>query len=563
MRTIIGAFILVLLAGQASASASCPAWQEVRTRQEIEKLAQQVSAWDEAYYQQGKSLVSDAVYDSLLETLAAWRGCVGSGQQAHPVRLGAAGRLSHPVAHTGVKKLRDKQAVALWMRGRNDLWVQPKVDGVAITLVYRNGRLEKMLSRGDGLKGEDWTHKATGIAAIPRQVPASLANSVLQGELFLKRSGHIQSNMGGVNARAKVAGEMLRIGPITDSDAWGVFIWAWPDGPENMIKKTELLKQAGFSLTAAWTKPVSNVGEIALLRDSWFRQPLPFVTDGIVIRQAREPQAKFWRPGEGEWVVAWKFAPAEQLTGVRKVHFTVGRTGKIAVVLELEETQLDDKHVRRVNIGSVKSWREWDVVAGDRVKISLAGQGIPRLEKVVWRVGQRDKPKPPGAQASAVSCLFASVECHEQFLARLTWLSQKSLLDLPGVSQSSWRQLLTDTRLQHIFSWLALSREALLGLPGLTAKKSELLWHRFSLARQQPFIRWIQAMGMPLPAKALNEIKEKSWQQLLRRDETGWRRLPGVGATRARQLIDFMKHPQVAALAIFLGQQKIGGFSPQ
>lgn len=563
MRKIIGVFILALLAGQAAVSASCPAWPEARTRQEIEKLAQQVSAWDEAYYQQGKSLVSDAVYDSLLEALTAWRGCVGSGQQAQPVRLGATGRLFHPVAHTGVKKLRDKQAVALWMRGRNGLWVQPKVDGVAITLVYRNGRLEKMLSRGDGLKGEDWTYKATGIAAIPRRVPASLANSVLQGELFLKRSGHIQSDMGGVNARAKVAGEMLRIGPITNSDAWGVFIWAWPGGPENMIEKAELLKQAGFSLTAAWTKPVSNVGDIARLRDRWFRQPLPFVTDGIVIRQVREPQAKFWRPGEGEWAVAWKFAPAEQLTAVRKVHFTVGRTGKVAVVLELEETQLDDKRVRRVNIGSVKRWQEWDVVAGDRVKISLAGQGIPRLEEVVWRVGLRDKPTPPGDQAGAVSCFFASLECHEQFLARLTWMSQKSLLDLPGVSQSSWRQLLTGARLQHIFSWLELSQEALLGLPGLTAKKSELLWHRFSLARQQPFIRWVKAMGMPLPANALNEIKEKSWQQLLRRDEISWRRLPGVGATRARQLIDFMKHPQVAALVVFLGQQKIGGFSPQ
>ncbi|MBU4682741.1 NAD-dependent DNA ligase LigB [Cedecea davisae] len=560
MKKIIGAFIFVLLAGQAVASASCPAWPEVRTRQEIEKLAQQVSAWDEAYYQQGKSLVSDAVYDSLLETLTVWRGCVKSGQ---PVRLGAAGRLPHPVAHTGLKKLRDKQSVALWIRGRHDLWAQPKVDGVAVTLIYRNGRLEKMLSRGDGRKGEDWTYKATGIAAIPRRVPASLSNGVLQGELFLKRSGHIQSDMGGVNARAKVAGEMLRIGPITDSNAWGVFIWAWPGGPENMIEKTELLKQAGFSLTAAWTKPVSSIGEIAHLRDSWYRQPLPFVTDGIVIRQAREPLAKFWRPGEGEWAVAWKFAPAEQVAAVRKVHFTVGRTGKVAVVLELEETQLDDKRVRRVNIGSVKRWQEWDVVAGDRVKISLAGQGIPRLEEVVWRVGLRDKPKPPGAQASTVGCLFASVECHEQFLARLIWLSQKSLLDLPGVSQSGWRQLLTGVRLQHIFSWLELSREALLGLPGLTAKKSELLWHRFSLARQQPFIRWVKAMGMPLPASALDEIKEKSWQQLLSRDEASWRRLPGVGATRARQLIDFMKHPQVAALVIFLGQQKIDGFSPQ
>ena len=64
-----------------------------------------------------------------------------------------AGTVTHPVAHTGVRKLADKNALRLWMREHNDLWVQPKVDGVAVTLVYRDGKLNKAISRGNGLKG--------------------------------------------------------------------------------------------------------------------------------------------------------------------------------------------------------------------------------------------------------------------------------------------------------------------------------------------------------------------------------------------------------------------------
>ncbi len=102
----------------------------------------------------------------------------------------------HPVAHTGVRKMVDKNALSLWMRERSDLWVQPKVDGVAVTLVYRDGKLNKAISRGNGLKGEDWTQKVSLISAVPQTVSGPLANSTLQGEIFLQREGHIQQQMG-------------------------------------------------------------------------------------------------------------------------------------------------------------------------------------------------------------------------------------------------------------------------------------------------------------------------------------------------------------------------------
>nr|MBA2817749.1 DNA ligase B [Candidatus Pantoea persica] len=90
------------------------------------------------------------------------------------------GNVAHPVAHTGVRKLRDKLAMAYWMQNRRDLWVQPKIDGVAVTLVYEAGKLTALISRGDGLRGESWLAKAAWIPAIPLSIKSDVPRIVLR-----------------------------------------------------------------------------------------------------------------------------------------------------------------------------------------------------------------------------------------------------------------------------------------------------------------------------------------------------------------------------------------------
>ena len=104
---------------------------------------------------------------------------------------------SIPFAHTGVHKVESKQALSRWMATQQDLWVQPKVDGVAVTLVYKNGKLAQAISRATAYRGKSGPAQARMIPAIPQTLAGPLANSVLQGELFLLREGHIQQRMGG------------------------------------------------------------------------------------------------------------------------------------------------------------------------------------------------------------------------------------------------------------------------------------------------------------------------------------------------------------------------------
>lgn len=550
--------IAVFLAAMPAYSAICPAWTPARAVSEIAHLQQQLQHWDQAYYQQGLSPVTDADYDSLQSRLNQWLHCFSSPQADYSAQLPEQGEHLHPVAHTGVKKLRDKLALAYWMQDRRDLWVQPKVDGIAVSLIYRAGRLASLLSRGDGLRGEEWLAKAAFIPAIPQQINSDRAEVVLQGELFLSMTDHRQAVEGGKNARSKVAGAMMSKQPGPLLPQLNIFIWAWPDGPAPMRDRLAQLSQWGLGLAAQWSQPVKDEEEVAIWRDRWFHGGLPFVTDGVVVHQALRPAGKNWRPGEGEWAVAWKYQPPEVSSEVLSVDFPIGRTGKVAVVLNLQPVQLDDKTVRRVNIGSLRRWREIDIIAGDQVTLSLAGQGIPRLDRVIWRVAQRDYPQPPDeTRYNPLSCYRFSADCQKQMLAKLRWLSHKSVLNIPGVQRNTWLKLLEAGSMPHLFAWLALTPEQIATAAGISSARAGQLWHRFNLTRQQPLRRWISALGISLPRKAADALPDQQWNQLIQRDAAAWQTLPGVGAALAQRLVDQFHHAELQLLIAFLQQQGI------
>ena len=555
------AILISILCWQSSVWAVCPAWSPARAQEEISRLQQQIKQWDDDYWKEGKSEVEDGVYDQLSARLTQWQRCFGS-EPRDVMMPPLNGAVMHPVAHTGVRKMVDKNALSLWMRERSDLWVQPKVDGVAVTLVYRDGKLNKAISRGNGLKGEDWTQKVSLISAVPQTVSGPLANSTLQGEIFLQREGHIQQQMGGINARAKVAGLMMRQDDSDTLNSLGVFVWAWPDGPQLMSDRLKELATAGFTLTQTYTRAVKNADEVARVRNEWWKAELPFVTDGVVVRAAKEPESRHWLPGQAEWLVAWKYQPVAQVAEVKAIQFAVGKSGKISVVASLAPVMLDDKKVQRVNIGSVRRWEEWDIAPGDQILVSLAGQGIPRIDDVVWRGAERTKPTPPENRFNSLTCYFASDVCQEQFISRLVWLGSKQVLGLDGIGEAGWRALHQTHRFEHIFSWLLLTPEQLQNTPGIAKSKSAQLWHRFNLARKQPFTRWVMAMGIPLTRAALNASDERSWSQLLFSTEQFWQQLPGTGSGRARQVIEWKENAQIKKLGSWLAAQQITGFEP-
>lgn len=537
----------------------CPDWPQETATERIGALQSRIDQWDIDYHSLGQSSISDELYDQYRARLERLRTCFpGNGAEAGNPLASAAGPVRHPVAHTGLGKLADDQAVAAWLNGRKQLWIQPKVDGVAATLVYRGGQLVQVISRGDGIHGHDWSRHIPAFPVALREL-AKARDLTLQGELFWRLDGHVQAEAGSLNVRSRVAGLMARqvISP-EDAAALDLFVWAWPNGPQDLRQRFTQLTALGLPNTEHFSQPVASLEEAAHWRQHWYRSPLPFASDGVVLQQGRQPPAMRWQAGSSHWSAAWKYPFAKALAQVRGVDFRVGRTGRITPLVHVEPVRLDDRLVRRVSVGSLQRWEELDIQPGDQVLISLAGLTIPQVDEVLQQ-GSRDEPvtPPQAGDYHALSCWQPSQGCQEQFIARLEWLAGKQGLDMPGVGTGTWRKLLEAGRLDSLDGWVGLLADDLVQIDGIAERSSQQLYGAFQAARAQPFTRWARALGVPAPTRlALGD----SWASLAGRSAERWQEEPGVGPLRARQLVAFFEHPQVRSLAARLAEQAIEGF---
>lgn len=537
--------------------AACPDWPAARADVEIHALAQQLTTWDDAYHRQGQSLVADELYDQASATLQAWRSCfANAGPTAENPLITSSGPLRHPAAQTGLRKLPGKRAAASWIASRDDLWIQPKVDGVAVSLVYRHGQLQQLISRGDGRSGQDWTAHARRLPAIPQRLPSPL-DLVLQGELYWRLPGHIQQQAGSLGARSKVAGLLARQ-TLTAEEAGGIglFVWDWPDGPTTMRERLQQLRTLGFADSQHFSQPISTLEHAATWREHWYTSALPFATDGVVLRQGQRPPGTRWQAEPPHWAVAWKYPTQQALAVVQAVNFRIGRSGRITPVLRLQPVKLDDRRIEYVSANSLRRWQALDIRPGDQVVIRLSGLTIPTLDSVFWRTQQRAELQVPDAKAyHHLSCWRASAACASQFRARLVWLSGKQGLALPGVGPGTWEKLLRAQQINNLSDWLQLSTEQLSRVPGLGPRSAAALQQSFNLARERPQQVWLRALGVPG-----NVTLNADWDTLTQRSAADWQRQPGIGAQRAAQLQAFFQHPEVQALRAQLRTAQIAGF---
>jgi DNA ligase (NAD+) len=557
-------WLAVGIAGCCSGGAragACPDWSPARARQELGALRQRLDGWNHAYRVSGTSPVDDAVYDQALQRYAGWRECFPAQAPPMPAPLAdAGGNIRAPVAQTGLAKLPDAAALAAWMqeRGGRDLWVQPKADGVAVTLLYVDGRLRQATSRGDGLHGSDWTARARLIEAIPEQLPHAPARVVLQGEIYWRLPAHVQAHQGGVNARSAVAGAMARTTLDAATAAWiGLFVWDWPDGPPDMQARLEGLRAMGLADSVKYTRPAATFDDVRRWREQWYRHAMPFAADGTVVRQGHRPNAADWQATPPTWAVAWKYPAAQALTEVRAVRFTVGRSGRITPVLELEPVQLDDHRVQRVSVGSLQRWRQLDIRPGDQVEVVLAGLTIPRLQSVVWRTRPRVAVTPPDPAAhDSLSCWQPVAGCEQQFRARLLWLGGKQGLQLDGLGADSWQALIDAGLVHGLLDFIDLTPAQLAAVPGIGAARASALARAFAAARSRSFARWLRALGMPDSGDAALT----DWAALSARSARDWQSLAGGSAARANRLAAFCRHPEVQAQAARLHAAGVQGF---
>ncbi|GHE22976.1 NAD-dependent DNA ligase LigB [Halomonas urumqiensis] len=560
--TLSACVIGLLLLPCWPALAACPTWDVPRAQHEISALAERLAVWDEAYYRRAESLVSDDIYDQSRVLLDTWRGCfpdVASRQSASPARHDPSEAISHPIPQTGLTKLEDIEAVRRWLSRRQDAWIQPKVDGVAVTLVYRGGVLVRAVSRGDGVTGQDWTARASQLPVVPSRLPRPI-DAVLQGEIYLRLVDHVQATLGDQGARGRAAGLMARDN-LDDDEArsLGLFVWDWPDGPASMTQRLAGLAELGFPDTRRFTHAIATSDEASTWRDSWFHGALTFATDGVVLRQASRPPGKAWQAEPPAWAVAWKHPAREVLAEVRGVSFRIGRTGRITPVVQLYPVALAGRVIRRVSLGSLEQWAEWDIRPGDHLVVTLGGLTIPQVASVAWREHPRTPLEVPEPSLyHALSCLQLTMGCQAQFLERLAWLSGEGGLDLPGVGPGTWRALVEAGLVDGLLDAFWLDEGALRVVSGIGSVRAKALADAFGLARERDFETWLVALGAPPAVQGVNGAER--WAALSARGLAEWQAQPGIGPKRAADLVEFFQHPVLSGVAQRLDEMGVEGF---
>jgi len=553
-------FVLLLtLSSPLARAATCPAWNPQQVEAEVSRLRATLARWDDHYHRQGIALVADELYDQSRQRLTHLQQCFGIATTQSPL-ASAGGPIPHPVPHTGVDKLADRLAVERWLAGKTDVWVQPKVDGVAVSLIYRQGRLEQLISRGDGVQGHDWSRHIPLLHAINRQLPQAI-DLQLQGELYLRLDAHVQAQAGSANARGTVAGLLARKQLDREQgERIGLFVWDWPRGPEQQAERLAQLAELGFAQSQDYSVAIETADDAAHWRDYWYRSPLPFATDGVVLRQGVRPPAERWQAKAPYWIAAWKHPYTQALAEVREVRFRVGRTGRVTPVLHVLPVTLDDRRITQVSLGSLARWLKLDIRPGDQVAVSLAGLTIPRLEQVVHRAAERQPVTAPApGQHHAHSCWQISEGCEDQFIARLTWLSGKQGLALPRTGPGTWRRLVAAGLVTSMTDWLHLDAERLGQVTGISDATAAQLLGTFDQARSRPFAQWLRGLGAPTPT---GMQVTGDWLELAARTNLEWQAMPGIGEKRGQQLAGFFAAAEVQAIATQLAKAGIDGFRP-
>lgn len=529
--------------------------------QRIQKLRHEIVAHDRRYYEEAAPVISDVAYDALLRELREL-------EEAHPElmtpdsptqRVGGKPldgfvQVAHRVPMLSLDNLyADKDgpvAVGKWIQSVEKLvpgetleWlVEPKVDGVAVSLTYEKGMLTVGATRGDGEKGDDITQNLRTIRSLPLRLENAPDLLEVRGEVYIPLEGFTriceEMQAGGeapfANPRNAAAGSLKLLDSQTVAKrpleiflyGIGVVSEGVPDTQQALLK---WLASLGFRTPPCHWLCASAVDVVdAIVALDEIRDDFGFETDGAVIKlnqitlrdmvgsTARAPR----------WARAYKFVPEQAETRLRNITIQVGRTGALTPVAELEPILLRGSTISRATLHNEDEIREKDIRIGDTVLIQKAGEVIPAVVSVV--MGKRTADAKPfdfaahlGGKCPACGgaierdpafavWLCPNLHCPAQRTRRLEYMAKRTALDLEGLGgivadKLVESGLVTDPldlfeleaqgKLQEMLGSLNLgsAQEPRVFGPKNAAKLNEAVRR----ARMLPLARWLHALAIP------------------------------------------------------------------
>ena len=567
-------------------------------QQRIAELRAEISRHDELYYRRAKPVIADFDYDRLKAELAGLEklfpeaaGVAGADSPTARVgddRTEGFARVKHRQAMTTLDntydeaELREFHARLVKALGADDLayTVEPKVDGVAVSLTYEDGRLVRAVTRGDGEEGDDVTVNVRTIRGLPaelrgRPVPRAIE---IRGEIFLReeefrRINQLQEEAGEApyaNPRNLAAGTLKQLDPkLAGSRRLEVVLYGL-GYCEPAIVDTQTAYHAQLK---AWGLPVvepfwSVRGIDAVWRAiqelDRLRRGFAYGTDGAVVKldsiaqqshkgvgyrgMAADGRVEAARKLSPRWACAYKFAPDRGETRVRDITIQVGRTGALTPVAELEPVLLAGTTVKRATLHNADEIARKDVRVGDAVLVEKAGEIIPAVVAVL-RAKRPADSRPYDFPRACPVCATPALRgeggvvwrcpnplCPEKVRRRIEHFASKACVDIEGLGEEMVDLLLQQGLIQTIPDIFRLKIEDLLPL-----KKSGEVWAGNLIAgieARRPADLWrvINGLGIPqVGAAAAKDLARtfRSLEALADAHEAELLRIEGFGEKTA------------------------------
>ena len=457
--------------------------------------------------------------------------------------------------------------------------LEPKLDGLAASLVYVDGRFERGATRGDGERGEDVTRNLRTISGVPLRLRGDRHPRMLEvrGEVYMTRSGFER-----LNAKQRAAGEKIYANPrnaaagslrqldstITASRPLTILfhglgrIEGHP-GFDTHRAMTEGLLEWGF--------PVSR--ELAVLRGveaclSFYeeigrrRDRLDFDIDGIVVKVNRLDQQRALGTVSRapRWAVACKFPAQEELTVVRGIDVQVGRTGTLTPVARLEPVQVAGVTVTNATLHNQDEVDRKDVRVGDTVIVRRAGDVIPEVVRVL------PERRPEGTQPFALPCecpdcgapalrseeesavrCGAGLSCPAQRKQAITHFASRRALDIEGLGDKLVEQLVDLGMVENVVDLYRLEPEAIAALERMAEKSAANLIEALERSRQTTLSRFLYGLGIRDVGEATAAALARHFgdlDPLLGASEEVLQEVPDVGPVVAANIRAFLDNPK-------------------
>ncbi len=556
--------------------------------QRIERLRRELNRHNRLYYVEAQPEISDREFDRLLEELAAL-------EAAHPEladpdsptrRVGgepltgfAPVRHAQPMRSLGntysEDELREFDARVRKILGDHPYTyvVEPKIDGVAISLRYEQGRLVLGATRGDGETGDDITANLRTLRSIPLRLEGPLAETAVievRGEAFMPNEGfrklNDQRQADGLeafaNPRNATAGSLKQLDPkLVATRPLDAIFYACGEldgwNPPTHEELLQGLRDAGLRI-APWHKPCPDFEAVrtAIHELAERKASLPFGIDGAVIKvnERTTYEELGYTAKSPRWAIAFKYEPEQAQTRLRDIVVQVGRTGVLTPVAELDPVPVAGSTVSRATLHNEEEIARKDIRIGDRVVIEKAGEVIPAVVRVVAeaRTGaERTFAMPETCPACgskveraegevAVRCLNAA--CPAQVKSRLRHFASRGAMDIEGLGEVLVEQLVDRGLVASPADLYRLTAEQVADLERMGGKSAENLIRGIEASKDRDLWRLIFALGIRHVGAGGAQALEASVQtldELMAKSAEDLESVRDIGPVVARSIADF------------------------